>query len=85
MELALVLKIVGWAMTLTPIVVFAVISFSMIMGAARDDEVIMGLVLLAAAIFAIGLIMLILVYFTAVLAVIPASAMEITSSALFLS
>ncbi len=64
MTLDLALKVIGWALTATPLVVFLVISFYVIMGAAGDDDLIKALVLLGVVIFFIGAILLVLVYLT---------------------
>ena len=72
MGLDLAVKIIGWAMTIVPLTIFIVISGYMVWGAAEDDEVIKALVLLAIAIFAIGLTIIVLAYFTTFLTFTPA-------------
>lgn len=63
MNLDLAVKVVAWAMFVTPITVFTVISFFMMAGAAEDDESIKGLVMLGLGIFAIGGALLAMYYF----------------------
>lgn len=62
MDLDLALKVIAWAMTVTPVTVFVVISFYMISGAAADDDSIKGLVMLGLGIFAVGSILLLMTY-----------------------
>lgn len=64
MDLDLALKVVAWAMTITPMTVFVVISFSMMMGAAEDDDTIKGLMMLGLGIFVIGVTLLAMFYLT---------------------
>ncbi len=64
MNLDLIIKIIAWVMSITPVVVFIIVSSYMIKGAAEDDETIMGLVMLAVTIFGIGVAILTLTYFT---------------------
>lgn len=64
MDFDLAVKVVAWAMTVTPVTVFVVISFYMIGGAAEDDDSIKGLVMLGLGIFSIGAVLLGLSYFT---------------------
>ncbi len=62
MQLDTIFKALGWAMAITPLAVFLMITFYMIRGAAKDDSVVMGLVLLGLAIFGIGVGILIIFY-----------------------
>lgn len=64
MDMNLAVKVIAWAMTLTPMTVFVIISFYMMAGAAEDDESVKGLLMLGLGIFFIGLILLIMAYFT---------------------
>lgn len=64
MDLDLAVKVVAWAMTVTPVTVFVVISFYMMWGAAEDDDSIKGLIMLGLGIFSIGAVLLGLSYFT---------------------
>lgn len=63
MDFNLALMVIAWAMTVTPVTVFIVISFYMMWGAAEDDDAIKGLIMLGIGIFAIGAILLALTYF----------------------
>ena len=63
MDLDLALKVVAWAMTITPVTVFVVISLYMMMGAAEDDDSIKGLIMLGVGIFAVGAFLLTMTYF----------------------
>jgi hypothetical protein len=62
MDLDLALKVIGWVMSLTPMVVFVVISFCLIWGASKDDDSIKGLVMLGVGIFSVGMIILVMTY-----------------------
>lgn len=62
MDLDLALKVIAWAMTVTPVTVFIVISFYMMWGAAQDDDSIKGLIMLSLGIFAVGAILLVMTY-----------------------
>ena len=73
MTLETLVKIIGFAMTGVPLTVFIVISIFMFKGAAEDDDVVKSLVMLTFAIFAIGAVILALVYLTDIF-VIGASA-----------
>ena len=64
MDLELALKVIGWAFAGTPVLVFTIVSFYMIMGAAGDDDLIKALVMLGTAIFLIGTILLVVLYMT---------------------
>ncbi len=64
MLLETILKILGWIFVLVPMFTFISISFSMIRGAANDDETIKALVLIALAAFFMGSILLLLLYLT---------------------
>lgn len=63
MDLDLALKVVAWAMTLTPLTVFITISLYMMMGAAEDDDAIKGLIMLGVGIFVVGASLLAMTYF----------------------
>lgn len=63
MDLDLALKVVAWAMTITPVTVFVTISFYMMMGAASDDDSIKGIMMLGFGIFVIGSALLAMTYF----------------------
>jgi len=63
MDLDLALKVIAWAMTVTPVTVFVVICVYMMLGAAQDDDSIKGLIMLGIGIFAIGVILLVMTYF----------------------
>ncbi len=62
MDLDLALKVIAWAMTVTPVTVFLVISFYMMAGAAADDDSIKALIMLGIGIFAVGAILLLMTY-----------------------
>lgn len=62
MDLDLALKVIAWAMTVTPVTVFLVISFYMVWGASQDDDSIKGLIMLAVGIFSVGAILLLMTY-----------------------
>lgn len=64
MDLDLAIQVIAWAMTITPMTVFLVISFYMMYGASEDDEAIKGLIMLGLGIFTVGVILLIATYFT---------------------
>lgn len=64
MDFDLAVKVIGWAMALTPLTVFVVVSFYMMSGAAEDDDSIKGLLMLGVGIFALGVILLAASYFT---------------------
>lgn len=63
MDLDLALKVIAWAMTVTPVTVFLIISFYMMWGASQDDDSIKGLMMLGIGIFAVGAILLLMTYF----------------------
>ncbi len=63
MNLDLALKVVAWAMAITPLTVFIVVSFYMMMGAAEDDESIKGIMMLGIGIFTVGSALLAMTYF----------------------
>jgi hypothetical protein len=54
MNLDLAVKVVAWAMFVTPVTVFTIVSFYMMAGAAEDDDAIKGLIMLGLGIFVIG-------------------------------
>lgn len=58
------LKIIGWLFVLGPTVTFISISFYMIKGASEDDVTVKALVLIALALFAMGAIILLMLYLT---------------------
>ncbi len=62
--LELAVKMIAWAMTLTPIAAFTAISAYMIAGAAKDDDMIKAIAMLGVSVFSIGAVLLALVYFT---------------------
>ena len=64
MDLAQIIKVLGWVFCITPIAIFIVISTAMIRGAMEDDDLIKSLVMIGLAVFFIGLIMLFLIYLT---------------------
>lgn len=64
MSLDLAIKLIGWAFVGVPVVVFLAISGVMVWGAAQDDEIIKAIVMLALSVFAIGLLILVVAYFT---------------------
>lgn len=64
MNLDFFIKVLGWAMALSPVLVFLVISGYMVWGAAKDDETIMALVMLGLGMFGIGAGILLIVYLT---------------------
>jgi len=68
MTLSLVMKFFGWIFTIVPLLVFLIISVTMIWGAGKDDGLIKGLTLMGIAIFLIGAITLAIVYLTNFLA-----------------
>ncbi len=63
MDLDLALKVVAWAMAITPLTVFIVISAYMMLGAAEDDDSIKGIMMLGVGIFVIGAGLLAMTYF----------------------
>ena len=67
MSIETILKIIGWAMTIIPLTAFLIVSGHMFLGAAKDDEAVMAIVLLAITIFAVGAGILVMVYFTGLL------------------
>jgi hypothetical protein len=58
------IKILGWTLFVGPIFVSILLSGYMVWGAAKDDEVIMGLVLAGMSSVGIGIAVLAFVYFT---------------------
>ncbi len=62
MELDTIFKALGWGMAGTPVAVFLIITFHMIQGAAKDDEVVMALTLIGLAIFGLGVAILVFFY-----------------------
>jgi energy-converting hydrogenase Eha subunit E len=64
MSLDLAIKFIGWVFAGVPLLVFLGISGTMVWGAAQDDEVIKAVVMLALSVFAIGVLILVVAYFT---------------------
>ncbi len=64
MSLALILKGIGWVFVIIPLIIYIVISFSMLKGFANDDEHIKGFFLMGITIFLMGGILLLLLYLT---------------------
>lgn len=62
MDFDLALKVIGWAMAVTPVTVFVIISFYMMWGASQDDDSIKGLIMLGLGIFTVGTILLVMTY-----------------------
>ena len=63
-----VLYMVGWAFSIIPVLVFVVFSAKMIWGASGDDEVVRAIVLAGVAMFFIGIILLLMMYLTNIVA-----------------
>ena len=63
-SLELILKSLGWVMAGLPVAVCALIAVVMIRGAAKDDPVVMSLVMIGLTVFGIGAGILILMYLT---------------------
>lgn len=64
MALETIMLVVGWAMFATPIVVFLSITTRLVIGAAKDDDVIMATLGLGVTICVIGGGILLAVYLT---------------------
>jgi hypothetical protein len=64
MTLVGILKFIGWVFTITPLAIVIGVSVVMIKGAANDDDLIKALTMLGLTFFAIGVILLVLVYLT---------------------
>lgn len=64
MSLETIIKALGWVMVIIPASVALTISFFMFRGAAKDDELVMVLVILGMTVFFIGLGILVLFYLT---------------------
>jgi len=64
MTLEMIIKTAGWIMVIIPATLAVSISFFMFRGAAKDDELIMTLIILGATTFLIGAGILILFYLT---------------------
>lgn len=64
MSLETIIKTIGWIMTIVPATIALTISFFMFKGAAKDDELIMVLVILGMTVFFVGLGILIVFYLT---------------------
>ena len=58
------IKVLAWTMFVAPPLTFVVLSSYMVLGAAKDDDVIMGLVVGGTSIFGVGGAVLFLTYFT---------------------
>lgn len=58
------IKVLAWTMFVAPIITFVTLSGYMVMGAAKDDDVIMGLVVAGGSIFGVGAVILFLTYMT---------------------
>lgn len=58
------IKVLAWTMFVAPMITFVVLSAYMVMGAAKDDDVIMGLVVAGGSIFGVGAVVLFLTYMT---------------------
>ncbi|MBU0646669.1 hypothetical protein KJ611_04360 [Patescibacteria group bacterium] len=64
MSLETIIKTVAWIFTIVPATIALSISFFMFRGAAKDDSIIMVLVVLGMTVFFIGLGTLIIFYLT---------------------
>ena len=64
MNLAQIIKILGWIFVVTPVFLFVLFSVYTIKGAMGDDDKVKALVMLCLASFFIGAIMLLLIYLT---------------------
>ncbi|MBM5789504.1 hypothetical protein FJZ23_00205 [Candidatus Parcubacteria bacterium] len=64
MTLELAFFVLGWIFVGIPTVIFLGVSFSMIKGAATDDETVKALVLLSLTSFFMGAIILLVLYLT---------------------
>ncbi len=58
------LLIVGWGFTLLPVTIFLIVSWTLMWGSGRDDEMIRIIILAGLAVFFIGAIILALHYLT---------------------
>lgn len=63
-NLELVAKVLGWVFVLGPVAAVTTVSFHLIMGAAKDDDMIKGFVYLGYSLVLLGAGMLALAYFT---------------------
>ncbi len=62
------LFMVGWAFSIVPVLVFVSFSARMIWGASGDDEVVRAIVLGGVGMFVVGVITLLMLYLTNILA-----------------
>ncbi len=63
-QLAFIVKIIGWILTGIPLVMFLFFSFHMLKGIMEDDEQVKGIVSLFLTVFLIGLVILLFTYLT---------------------
>lgn len=63
-QLAFIVKIIGWILTGIPLAIFLFFSFHMLKGIAEDDEQVKGIVSLFLTVFLIGLVILLFTYLT---------------------
>lgn len=64
MDIKSILKIIGWVLTITPLVAFIGVSIYVIKGAMEDDDLIKALVMFCVGCFALGAIILLLMFLT---------------------
>lgn len=64
MSLELTVKIISWVLVIVPTAAFLSISTYMIIGAAKDDAYMKGIIGLAATLWVMGALFLSLIYFT---------------------
>ncbi len=64
MNLELIVKSVGWVFVLGPVGAVLAVSIHLIMGAAKDDDMIRGFLMLGISFVLLGAGMLALAYFT---------------------
>ncbi|GEM_PF-853087 len=67
LNLDLAVKVIGWVLTIGPIAAVLTISVHLILGAAKDDDTIKGIVSLGFSLFFLGIAMLLIAYFTDVI------------------
>lgn len=67
-NLPFIVTVIGWVLVIGPIATVLAISVHLVLGAAKDDEMIGGFVRLGVSMFLLGLGILALVYFTNIFA-----------------
>ena len=64
MDIKNTLKIIGWILTVAPLIAFLGVSIYVIKGAMEDDDMVKALVMLCIGCFTLGAIILLLMFLT---------------------